>query len=204
MVRHKEMRETTILTSAALEGVSLSVERSSLYARSLAISLRWTEGSHQNGSAFLECPYWTAQSPPRRRYRHRPCCPTSLVYPYCGATQLNDWLLTKDSLEIAYLVNKFQIIWRQRPLTSSEHSDVRDIRRRALRAGDEFSALQEAGCELLLGNHAAFKEIFHNLTDDHQALFKTWPIRKLAPDTAMLPGLEGATPGTQTQWDQHK
>lgn len=81
MVRHKEMRETTILTSAALEGVSLSVERSSLYARSLAISLRWTEGSHQNASAFLECPYWTAQSPPRRRYRHRPCCPKMLVYP---------------------------------------------------------------------------------------------------------------------------
>lgn len=121
-----------------------------------------------------------------------------------GATQLNDWLLTKDSLEIAYLVNKLQIIWRQRPLTSSEHSDVRDIRRRALRAGDEFSALQEAGCELLLGNHAAFKEIFCNLTDEHQALFKTWPIWKLASDTATPPALETATPGTQTQWDQHK
>lgn len=75
MVRHREMGETTILTSPPLGVVSLSDERSSLYARSLAISLGWTEGSHQNGSAFLECPYWTAQSPTRRRYRHRPCCP---------------------------------------------------------------------------------------------------------------------------------
>lgn len=112
-----------------------------------------------------------------------------------GATRLNDWLLTKDPMDIAYLLNKFQIIWRQRPLTSSEQSDVRDIRRRALRAGGEFSALQEAGCELLLGNHAAFKEIFHHLTDEHQALFKTWPIWKLASDTTGPPSLEAAIPG---------
>ena len=114
-----------------------------------------------------------------------------------GATRLNDWLLTKDPMEIAYLLNKFQIIRRQRPLTSAEQSDVRDIRRRALRTGGELSALQEAGCELLLGDHAAFKEIFHDLADEHQALFKTWPFWKLASGTATPPELEDAAPGAR-------
>lgn len=93
-----------------------------------------------------------------------------------AAADLCHWLIENDpniDFHLIHLVNKYQIIKRQRPLNEAESQEL-DTHLQS----DETTKILKAGICLLLERKALFEELFNSLKENEQTEMKNYPIWK--------------------------
>ena len=94
------------------------------------------------------------------------------------AVALNDWLYDKDTSIYSkpiHIINKMQIMKRQRYLTDEENTCLY-----SLATDDNNAPFIKAGCWLLLGNKENFNSIFKTLKPEEQEKIRDFPIWRFA------------------------
>lgn len=93
-----------------------------------------------------------------------------------AAADLCHWLIENDpniDFHLIHLVNKYQIIKRQRPLNEAESQELDTYLQ-----SDETTGILKAGICLLLERKELFGELFNSLYENEQAEMKKYPIWK--------------------------
>lgn len=96
-----------------------------------------------------------------------------------AAAALADWLVLAFGPEPIYLINQWQIMWRQQQLSNSTRGDIRSMRRRAASREMENAAEIEVACALLLGDREEADELVESLDAKRIAALQGWPIWNL-------------------------
>lgn len=90
------------------------------------------------------------------------------------ALKLNDWLIRnepKDEIRPLHIINKMQIMKRQRELTADERQMLEDM------LNDEFAGdMVKAGVYLLLDRQEEFQQLFETMQEDEKKSLKEFPI----------------------------
>ena len=90
------------------------------------------------------------------------------------ALKLNDWLIgkePKDEMRPLHIINKMQIMKRQRELTADERQMLEDM------LNDEFAGdMVKAGVYLLLDRQEEFQQLFETMREDEKKSLKEFPI----------------------------
>lgn len=90
------------------------------------------------------------------------------------ALKLNDWLIgkePKDEMRPLHIINKMQIMKRQRELTADERQMLEDM------LNDEFAGdMAKAGAYLLLDRQEGFQQLFETMQEDNKKIVKEFPI----------------------------
>ena len=90
------------------------------------------------------------------------------------ALKLNDWLIgkePKDEMRLLHIINKMQIMKRQRELTADERQMLEDM------LNDEFAGdMVKAGVYLLLDRQEEFQQLFETMQEDDKKIVKEFPI----------------------------
>lgn len=90
------------------------------------------------------------------------------------ALKLNDWLIgkePKDEMRPLHIINKMQIMKRQRELTADERQMLEDM------LNDEFAGdMVKAGVYLLLDRQEEFQQLFETMQGDEKKSLKEFPI----------------------------
>lgn len=90
------------------------------------------------------------------------------------ALKLDEWLIEKepkDEMRPLHIINKMQIMKRQRELTADECQ----IRENML--DDEFAGdMAKAGAYLLLDRQEGFQQLFETMQEDNKKIVKEFPI----------------------------
>ena len=90
------------------------------------------------------------------------------------ALKLNDWLIRKepkDEIRPLHIINKMQIMKRQRELTADERQMLEDM------LNDEFAGdIVKAGVYLLLDRQEEFQQLFETMQEDEKKSLKEFPI----------------------------
>ena len=90
------------------------------------------------------------------------------------ALKLNDWLIgkePKDEMRPLHIINKMQIMKRQRELTADERQMLEDM------LNDEFAGdIVKAGVYLLLDRQEEFQQLFETMQEDEKKSLKEFPI----------------------------
>ena len=90
------------------------------------------------------------------------------------ALKLNDWLIgkePKDEMRPLHIINKMQIMKRQRELTADERQTLEDM------LNDEFAEdMVKAGVYLLLDRQEEFQQLFETMQEDEKKSLKEFPI----------------------------
>ena len=90
------------------------------------------------------------------------------------ALKLNDWLIgkePKDEMRPLHIINKMQIMKRQRELTADERQMLEDM------LNDEFAGdMVKAGVYLLLDRQEEFQQLFETMQEDEKKSVKEFPI----------------------------
>ena len=90
------------------------------------------------------------------------------------ALKLNDWLIgkePKDEMRPLHIINKMQIMKRQRELTADERQTLEDM------LNDEFAGdMVKAGVYLLLDRQEEFQQLFETMQEDEKKSVKEFPI----------------------------
>ena len=90
------------------------------------------------------------------------------------ALKLNDWLIgkePKDEMRPLHIINKMQIMKRQRELTADERQMLEDM------LNDEFAEdMVKAGVYLLLDRQEEFQQLFETMQEDEKKSLKEFPI----------------------------
>ena len=90
------------------------------------------------------------------------------------ALKLNDWLIRKepkDEMRPLHIINKMQIMKRQRELTADERQMLEDM------LNDEFAGdIVKAGVYLLLDRQEEFQQLFETMQEDEKKSLKEFPI----------------------------
>ena len=90
------------------------------------------------------------------------------------ALKLNDWLIgkePKDEMRPLHIINKMQIMKRQRELTAEESQMLEDMLTDEL-VGD----MAKAGVYLLLDRQEEFQQLFETMQEDEKKSVKEFPI----------------------------
>lgn len=93
-----------------------------------------------------------------------------------AAADLCHWLIENDpniDFHLIHLVNKYQIIKRQRPLNEAESQELDTYLQ-----SDETTKILKAGICLLLERKELFEELFNSLQENEQTEMKNYPIWK--------------------------
>lgn len=94
------------------------------------------------------------------------------------ALKLDEWLIgkePKDEMMPLHIINKMQIMKRQRDLTVDECKTLEDI------LNDEFAGdMAKAGVYLLLDRHEDFQQLFETMQEDEKKSVKEFPIWRFA------------------------
>lgn len=93
-----------------------------------------------------------------------------------AAADLCQWLIDNDpnmDYHLIYLVNKYQITKRQRPLNEAECQELDTYLQ-----SDETTGILKAGICLLLERKELFEELFSSLQENEQAEMRKYPIWK--------------------------
>lgn len=93
-----------------------------------------------------------------------------------AAADLCQWLIDNDpnmDYHLIHLVNKYQIIKRQRPLNEAERQELDTYLQ-----SDETTKILKAGICLLLERKELFEELFNSLQENEQTEMKNYPIWK--------------------------
>ena len=90
------------------------------------------------------------------------------------ALKLNDWLIKKepkDEIRPLHIINKMQIMKRQRELTADERQMLEDM------LNDEFAGdMVKAGVYLLLDRQEEFQQLFETMQEGEKKSLKEFPI----------------------------
>ena len=90
------------------------------------------------------------------------------------ALKLNNWLIgkePKDEMRPLHIINKMQIMKRQRELTADERQMLEDM------LNDEFAGdMVKAGVYLLLDRQEEFQQLFETMQEDEKKSLKEFPI----------------------------
>ena len=90
------------------------------------------------------------------------------------ALKLNDWLIRKepkDEMRPLHIINKMQIMKRQRELTADERQTLEEM------LNDEFAGdMVKAGVYLLLDRQEEFQQLFETMQEDKKKSLKEFPI----------------------------
>ena len=90
------------------------------------------------------------------------------------ALKLNDWLIgkePKDEMRPLHIINKMQIMKRQRELTADERQTLEDM------LNDEFAGdMVKVGVYLLLDRQEEFQQLFETMQEDEKKSVKEFPI----------------------------
>ena len=90
------------------------------------------------------------------------------------ALKLNDWLIgkePKDEMRPLHIINKMQIMKRQRELTADERQTLEDM------LNNEFAGdMVKAGVYLLLDRQEEFQQLFETMQEDEKKSVKEFPI----------------------------
>ena len=90
------------------------------------------------------------------------------------ALKLNDWLIgkePKDEMRPLHIINKMQIMKRQRELTADERQTLEDM------LNDEFAGdMVKAGVYLLLDRQEEFQQLFETMQEGEKKSLKEFPI----------------------------
>ena len=90
------------------------------------------------------------------------------------ALKLNDWLIgkePKDEMRPLHIINKMQIMKRQRELTADERQMLEDM------LNDEFAGdIVKAGVYLLLDRQEEFQQLFETMQEGEKKSLKEFPI----------------------------
>ena len=97
------------------------------------------------------------------------------------ALKLNDWLIgkePKDEMRPLHIINKMQIMKRQRELTADERQMLEDM------LNDEFAGdMVKAGVYLLLDRQEEFQQLFETMQEDEKKSLKEFPIWRLVRES---------------------
>lgn len=98
------------------------------------------------------------------------------------ALKLNDWLIgkePKDEMRPLHIINKMQIMKRQRELTADERQMLEDM------LNDEFAGdMVKAGVYLLLDRQEDFRQLFETMQEDEKKSMKEFPIWRFVQESA--------------------
>lgn len=90
------------------------------------------------------------------------------------ALKLDEWLIgkePKDEMRPLHIINKMQIMKRQRELTADERQTLEDM------LNDEFAGdMVKAGVYLLLDRQEEFQQLFKTMQEDEKKSLKEFPI----------------------------
>lgn len=90
------------------------------------------------------------------------------------ALKLDEWLIgkePKDEMRPLHIINKMQIMKRQRELTADERQTLEDM------LNDEFAGdMVKAGVYLLLDRQEEFQQLFETMQEDEKKSVKEFPI----------------------------
>lgn len=90
------------------------------------------------------------------------------------ALKLDEWLIEKeikDKMRPLHIINKMQILKRQRELTADECQTLEDM------LNEEFAEdMVKAGVYLLLDRHGDFQQLFEKMQEDEKKSVKEFPI----------------------------
>lgn len=90
------------------------------------------------------------------------------------ALKLDEWLIgkePKDEMRPLHIINKMQIMKRQRELTADERQTLKDM------LNDEFAGdMVKAGVYLLLDRQEEFQQLFETMQEDEKKSVKEFPI----------------------------
>ena len=90
------------------------------------------------------------------------------------ALKLDEWLIgkePKDEMRPLHIINKMQILKRQRELTADERQTLEDM------LNDEFAGdMVKAGVYLLLDRQEEFQQLFETMQEDEKKSVKEFPI----------------------------
>ena len=90
------------------------------------------------------------------------------------ALKLDEWLIgkePKDEMRPLHIINKMQIMKRQRELTADERQTLEDM------LNDEFAGdMVKAGVYLLLDRQKEFQQLFETMQEDEKKSVKEFPI----------------------------
>lgn len=90
------------------------------------------------------------------------------------ALKLNEWLIEKeikDKMRPLHIINKMQILKRQRELTGDERQTLEDM------LNEEFAEdMVKAGVYLLLDRQGDFQQLFEKMQEDEKKSVKEFPI----------------------------
>jgi hypothetical protein len=93
------------------------------------------------------------------------------------ALKLDEWLIgkdPKDEMRPLHIINKMQIMKRQRDLTADECQTLEDI------LNDEFAGdMVKVGVYILLDRKEDFQQLFETMQEDEKKSVKEFPIWRL-------------------------
>lgn len=90
-----------------------------------------------------------------------------------AAEALNSWLIESDGALAPHLINRWQILERRNLLTTSELTEIRRLRREAMRNANNQVAFC---CSVLLKDFDEADDAYHALTEHDQTTVRQWPI----------------------------
>lgn len=93
-----------------------------------------------------------------------------------AAENLNDWLIDEEGDKPRHLVNRWQITWRQRELSTEERKHVRQVKRDVTRSPDGNGRQIELACALLLGDLEEAEDLKGQLSTEDLMRMEAWPI----------------------------
>lgn len=96
-----------------------------------------------------------------------------------AAADLNHWLICREGETQIHLINRWQIIYRQRPLSPDETLAIRKTKQVSSRSSDELSALVSLSCAILLNDRAEAEFLAGELKLETRRDLLSWPIANL-------------------------
>lgn len=100
------------------------------------------------------------------------------------ALKLDEWLIgkeTKDKMRPLHIINKMQILKRQRELTADERQMLEDM------LNNEFAEdMVKAGVYLLLDRQGDFQQLFEKMQEDEKQSVKEFPIWRFVRESEVM------------------
>lgn len=96
-----------------------------------------------------------------------------------GAKQLNEWLIGRDGEVPVYLVNRWQIEWRNGTLTDHDRDAIRELKHSVVHTQEPLASEVELACSLLLDDTGETAYLAGKMPEKQLRQMQEWPIWRL-------------------------
>ena len=96
-----------------------------------------------------------------------------------GAKRLNEWVIAREGEIPVYLINRWQIEWRNGTLSTHDRNAIRELKHTVVHTEERLALEVELACSLLLGDTDEADYLAERMPEERLRQMQEWPIWRL-------------------------